>query len=101
MPGVLPAPNFDPIKTRIFNVSAGGSDGRSSNFAVDGGENSDIVNGGLLQNFTIEGNHAFTETDLLNAELINTAAVSPIQMPRSPKTATRWSTSISTAASRM
>lgn len=55
VPGVLPAPNFDPIKTRIFNVSAGGSDGRSSNFTVDGAENSDIVNGGLLQNFTIEG----------------------------------------------
>lgn len=59
VPGVLPAPNFDPIKTRIFNVSAGGSDGRSSNFAVDGGENSDIVNGGLLQNFTIEGIQEF------------------------------------------
>jgi len=49
VPGVLLAPNFDPIKTRIFNISAGGSDGRSSNFAVDGGENSDIVNGGLLR----------------------------------------------------
>lgn len=59
VPGVLPAPNFDPIKTRIFNVSAGGSDGRSSNFSVDGGENTDIVNGGLLQNFTIEGIQEF------------------------------------------
>jgi hypothetical protein len=59
VPGVLPAPNFDPIKTQIFNVSAGGSDGRSSNFSVDGGENSDIVNGGLLQNFTIEGVQEF------------------------------------------
>ncbi len=59
VPGVLPAPNFDPIKTRVFNVSASGSDGRSSNFSVDGGENSDIVNGGLLQNFTIEGIQEF------------------------------------------
>ena len=59
VPGVLPAPNFDPIKTRVFNISAGGSDGRSSNFSVDGGENSDIVNGGLLQNFTIEGVQEF------------------------------------------
>lgn len=59
IPGVLPAPNFDPIKTRIFNVSAGGSDGRSSNFTVDGAEDSDIVNGGLLQNFTIEGVQEF------------------------------------------
>jgi outer membrane receptor protein involved in Fe transport len=58
-PGVLPAPNFDPIKTRIFNISAGGSDGRSSNFSIDGAENSDIVNGGLLQNFTIEGVQEF------------------------------------------
>jgi Carboxypeptidase regulatory-like domain/TonB dependent receptor len=58
-PGVLPAPNFDPIKTRILNISAGGSDGRSSNFTIDGAENSDIVNGGLLQNFTIEGVQEF------------------------------------------
>jgi len=59
VPGILPAPNFDPIKTRVFNISAGGSDGRSSNFAVDGAENSDIVNGGLLQNFTVEGIQEF------------------------------------------
>ncbi|MBI3476417.1 MAG: TonB-dependent receptor [Acidobacteria bacterium] len=59
VPGVLTAPNFDPIKTRIFNLSAGGSDGRSSNFTIDGAENSDIVNGGLLQNFTIEGVQEF------------------------------------------
>jgi hypothetical protein len=59
VPGVLPAPNFDPIKTRILNISAGGSDGRSSNFTIDGAENSDIVNGGLLQNFTIEGVQEF------------------------------------------
>jgi hypothetical protein len=59
VPGILPAPNFDPIKTRIFNISAGGSDGRSSNFTIDGAENSDIVNGGLLQNFTIEGVQEF------------------------------------------
>jgi hypothetical protein len=59
VPGVLLAPNFDPIKTRIFNISAGGSDGRSSNFSIDGAENSDIVNGGLLQNFTIEGVQEF------------------------------------------
>lgn len=30
VPGVLPAPNFDPIKTRILNVSAEGSDGHPS-----------------------------------------------------------------------
>ena len=59
VPGVLTAPNFDPIKTRILNLSAGGSDGRSSNFTIDGAENSDIVNGGLLQNFTIEGVQEF------------------------------------------
>ena len=59
VPGVLPAPNFDPIKTRILNIAAEGSDGRSSNFAVDGAENTDLVNGGLLQGFTIEGIQEF------------------------------------------
>ncbi|MHB8487478.1 MAG: TonB-dependent receptor [Candidatus Acidiferrales bacterium] len=59
VPGVLPAPNFDPIKTRVLNISAGGSDGRSSNFSVDGGDDTDNVNGGLLQNFTVEGIQEF------------------------------------------
>ncbi len=59
VPGVLPAPNFDPIKTRILNIVAEGSDGRSSNFSIDGAENTDLVNGGLLQGFTIEGIQEF------------------------------------------
>jgi hypothetical protein len=57
--GVLPAPNYVFVKTRFFHISAGGSDGRQSNFAVDGAENTDVLSGGLQQNFTIEGIQEF------------------------------------------
>jgi hypothetical protein len=59
LPGVLPAPNYVFVKTRFFHISAGGADGRQSNFSVDGAENTDNLSGGMQQNFTIEGIQEF------------------------------------------
>lgn len=59
VPGVRPAENFDPTKTRSGNVSVNGSDGRAIDYNVDGGDNKDNVIGGLVQNFTMEGIQEF------------------------------------------
>jgi len=59
VPGVKPAPNFDPTKSRSGTVSAGGSDGRSFDYNVDGGDNKDTVIGGIVQNYTLEGIQEF------------------------------------------
>jgi hypothetical protein len=59
VPGVRPAEAFDPTKTRSGNVSVNGSDGRSIDYNVDGGDNKDTVIGGIVQNFTMEGIQEF------------------------------------------
>ena len=59
VPGVRPAEGFDPTKTRSGNISLNGSDGRSFDYNVDGGDNKDIVIGGIVQNFTMEGIQEF------------------------------------------
>lgn len=69
IPGVRPAPNFDPTKSRSGTVSAGGSDGRAWDYNVDGGDNKDNVIGGIVQNFTLEGIQEFNvETNRYTAE---------------------------------
>jgi hypothetical protein len=55
IPGVRPAENFDPTKTRSGNISVNGTDGRGVDYTVDGGDNKDNVIGGIVQNFTMEG----------------------------------------------
>jgi Carboxypeptidase regulatory-like domain/TonB dependent receptor-like, beta-barrel len=59
VPGVRPAPNFDPTKSRSGTVSAGGSDGRAWDYNVDGGDDKDNVIGGIVQNYTLEGIQEF------------------------------------------
>ncbi len=59
VPGVRPAENFDPTKTRSGNVSVNGSDGRAVDYNVDGGDNKDNVIGGIVQNYTMEGIQEF------------------------------------------
>src|SRR6266478_4754460 len=59
IPGVRPAQTFDPTKSRSGNISLNGSDGRSFDYNVDGGDNKDNVVGGLVQNFTMEGIQEF------------------------------------------
>jgi Carboxypeptidase regulatory-like domain/TonB dependent receptor len=59
VPGVRPAPGFDPTKTRSGNASLNGSDGRAFDYNVDGADNKDNVIGGLVQNFTMEGIQEF------------------------------------------
>jgi hypothetical protein len=69
VPGVRPAENFDPTKTRSGNVTVNGSDGRAIDYNVDGGDNKDNVIGGLVQNFTMEGIQEFNVvTDRYTAE---------------------------------
>jgi hypothetical protein len=69
VPGVRPAENFDPTKTRSGNISVNGTDGRAVDYNVDGGDNKDNVIGGLVQNFTIEGILEFNVvTDRYTAE---------------------------------
>jgi carboxypeptidase family protein/TonB-dependent receptor-like protein len=69
IPGVRPAPNFDPTKSRSGTVSAGGSDGRAWDYNVDGGDNKDNVIGGIVQNYTLEGIQEFNVvTDRYTAE---------------------------------
>lgn len=69
VPGVRPAPNFDPTKSRSGTVSAGGSDGRAWDYNVDGGDNKDNVIGGIVQNYTLEGIQEFNVvTDRYTAE---------------------------------
>jgi hypothetical protein len=69
IPGVRPAENFDPTKTRSGNVTVNGTDGRAMDYNVDGGDNKDNVIGGLVQNFTMEGIQEFNVvTDRYTAE---------------------------------
>src|SRR5882724_6139438 len=69
IPGVRPAENFDPTKTRSGNVSVNGTDGRGVDYTVDGGDNKDNVIGGIVQNFTMEGIQEFNVvTDRYTAE---------------------------------
>ena len=62
IPGVRQAEGFDPTKTRVGNVSINGGDGRQIDSNVDGGDNKDLVVGGLVQNFTLEGIQEFGVT---------------------------------------
>ena len=59
IPGVRPAENFDPTKTRSGNVTVNGTDGRAVDYKVDGGDNKDNVIGGIVQNYTMEGIQEF------------------------------------------
>src|SRR5208337_84692 len=59
IPGVRQAEGFDPTKTRVGNISVNGGDGRQVDTNVDGGDNKDLVVGGLVQNFTMEGIQEF------------------------------------------
>lgn len=69
IPGVKPAEVFDPTKTKVGNVSIGGGDGRQLDVNVDGGDNKDLVVGGMVQNFTMEGIQEFNVvTDHYTAE---------------------------------
>jgi hypothetical protein len=69
VPGVRPAENFDPTKTRSGNVTVNGSDGRAIDYNVDGGDNKDNVIGGIVQNYTMEGIQEFNVvTDRYTAE---------------------------------
>ena len=75
IPGVRPAEAFDPTKTRAGNVSVNGSDGRSIDYNVDGGDNKDTVIGGIVQNFTMEGIQEFgVSTNRYTAESGRAAA---------------------------
>jgi hypothetical protein len=69
VPGVRPAENFDPTKTRSGNVTVNGSDGRGIDYNVDGGDNKDNVIGGIVQNYTMEGIQEFNVvTDRYSAD---------------------------------
>ncbi len=69
IPGVRQAEGFDPTKTRVGNISVNGGDGRQVDTAVDGGDNKDLVVGGLVQNFTMEGIQEFNvQTNRYTAE---------------------------------
>jgi hypothetical protein len=69
VPGVRPAQNFDPTKTRSGNVTVNGSDGRAIDYNVDGGDNKDNVIGGIVQNYTMEGIQEFNVvTDRYSAD---------------------------------
>jgi Carboxypeptidase regulatory-like domain/TonB dependent receptor len=69
IPGVRPAEGFDPTKTRVGNVSINGGDGRQTDTNVDGADDKDLVVGGMVQNFTVEGIQEFNViTDRYTAE---------------------------------
>lgn len=69
VPGVRPAEGFDPTKSKVGNISVNGGDGRQVDTNVDGGDNKDLVVGGLVQNFTMEGIAEFNViTDHYTAE---------------------------------
>ena len=69
IPGVRQAEGFDPTKTRVGNISVNGGDGRQVDTSVDGGDNKDLVVGGLVQNFTMEGIQEFNvQTNRYTAE---------------------------------
>jgi hypothetical protein len=60
IPGVRQAEGFDPTKTRVGNVSINGGDGRQVDANVDNGDNKDLVVGGMVQNYTMEGIQEFS-----------------------------------------
>ncbi|HVM92047.1 MAG TPA: carboxypeptidase regulatory-like domain-containing protein [Terriglobales bacterium] len=69
VPGVRQAEGFDPTKSKVGNISVNGGDGRQVDTNVDGGDNKDLVVGGLVQNFTMEGISEFNVmTDHYTAE---------------------------------
>ena len=69
IPGVRQAEGFDPTKSRVGNISVNGGDGRQVDTNVDGGDNKDLVVGGLVQNYTMEGIQEFNVlTDHYSAE---------------------------------
>jgi hypothetical protein len=69
VPGVRQAEGFDPTKTRVGNVSINGGDGRQLDVNVDGGDNKDLVVGGLVMNFPVEAIQEFNVvTDQYSAE---------------------------------
>jgi len=59
VPGVRPAPGFDPTKSRVGNFSVNGGDGRQLDINIDGADNKDNVVGGPIQNYTLEGIQEF------------------------------------------
>ena len=69
IPGIRQAEGFDPTKTRVGNISINGGDGRQLDINVDGGDNKDLVVGGLVQNFPVEAIQEFNVvTDQYSAE---------------------------------
>src|SRR5579871_2478511 len=69
VPGVRNAETFDPTKTRVGNISVNGGDGRQVDTSVDGGDDKDLVVGGIVQNFTMEGIQEFNvQTNRYTAE---------------------------------
>ncbi len=54
VPGTRPSNYYDPTKTEVGGISYGGATGRNVIIHVDGGDNSDGVVRGLLQQFTAE-----------------------------------------------
>jgi hypothetical protein len=69
IPGVRQAEGFDPTKTRVGNISINGGDGRQLDVNVDGGDNKDLVVGGLVMNFPVEAIQEFNVvTDQYSAE---------------------------------
>src|SRR5262249_72361 len=69
IPGVRQAEGFDPTKTKVGNISVNGGDGRQVDTSVDGGDNQDLVVGGLVQNFSMEGIQEFNvQTNRYTAE---------------------------------
>ncbi len=63
VPGVRQAEGFDPTKTRVGNISVNGGDGRQVDTSVDGGDNKDLVVGGLVQNYTMERHSGVQRSD--------------------------------------
>ena len=59
LPGAKVAKIHDVTKNTIGGISINGSAGRNINTLVDGGDNRDDVNGGVLMNFTVEGVEEF------------------------------------------
>lgn len=59
MPAVKPATPHDVSKNFIGDISVSGSAGHNINTVVDGGDNRDDTNGGVLMNFTAEGIEEF------------------------------------------
>ena len=65
MPSVRAGAPHDTTKFSSGGLSFGGSQGRNVNTTVDGGENRDNVNGGILQSYTLEGIDEFKISDHL------------------------------------